>query len=183
MNSTDNAIFVPLSTAQISLLGSQYLSTISVMVVSEEKMETVKEAINTRLLEIFKITDPDKATFTVSSQADTLETLSTITSTLKLFLGGIAAISLIVGGIGVMNILLVTVSERTKEIGIRKAIGAKSRDIIEQFLVESVMLTCLGGAVGIILSYGIVALINAVTTAISPTITGGQILLALSFSV
>jgi putative ABC transport system permease protein len=116
MNSTDNAIFVPLSTAQISLLGSQYLSTLSVMVASEDKMDTTKEAINTRLLEIFKISDPDKATFTVSSQADTLETLSTITSTLKLFLGGIAAISLIVGGIGVMNILLVTVSERTKEI-------------------------------------------------------------------
>lgn len=183
MNSTDNAIFVPLSTAQISLLGSQYLSTLSVMVASEDKMDTTKEAINTRLLEVFKISDPDKATFTVSSQADTLETLSTITSTLKLFLGGIAAISLIVGGIGVMNILLVTVSERTKEIWIRKAIGAKSRDIIEQFLVESVMLTCLGGAIGIILSYGIVALIKMLTTAISPVISSSQILLALSFSV
>lgn len=86
MNSTDNAIFVPLSTAQISLLGSQYLSTISVEVSAENLMEMVKEAINTRLLEIFKITDPDKATFTVSSQADTLETLSGITATLKLFL-------------------------------------------------------------------------------------------------
>lgn len=82
-----------------------------------------------------------------------------------------------------MNILLVTVSERTKEIGIRKAIGAKSRDIIEQFLVESVMLTCIGGLIGIILSYGIVFLINSVTTAISPVITSSQIVLALSFSV
>ena len=87
---------MPLSTAQISLFGSRYLSTISVQVSAAEKMESVKEAINTRLLEIFKITDPDKATFTVQSQADTLDTLSSITSTLKLFLGGIAAISLIV---------------------------------------------------------------------------------------
>ncbi len=86
MSSTDNVIFVPLSTAQISLLGSQYLSTISVEVSSEDKMDSTKETINTRLLEVFKITDPDKATFTVSSQADTLETLSSITSTLKLFL-------------------------------------------------------------------------------------------------
>jgi ABC-type antimicrobial peptide transport system permease subunit len=86
MNSTDNVIFVPLSTAQISLLGSPYLSTIGVMVASEEKMDTTKEIINTKLLEVFGITDPDKATFTVSSQADTLETLSSITGTLKLFL-------------------------------------------------------------------------------------------------
>ncbi len=179
----DNAIYVPLSTAQISLFGSPYLASISVQIASADKMETAKEAINTRLLEVFKITDPTKATFTVSSQADTLDTLSSITSTLKLFLGGIAAISLIVGGIGVMNILLVTVSERTKEIGIRKAIGAKSRDIIEQFLVESVMLTVFGGLIGIVLSYAIVSLIKALTTAISPVITSNQILLALSFSV
>ncbi len=87
MSSTDNSILVPLSTAQISLFGSQYLSTISVMIDTENNMDTAKSTINSRLLEVFKITDPDKATFTVSSQAETLETLSTITSTLKLFLG------------------------------------------------------------------------------------------------
>lgn len=184
MGSTDSAIFVPLSTAQISLLGSTYLSTLSVMIDSETNMDTAKSDITTALLDVFAITDPSKATFTVSSQAETLDTLSTITSTLKLFLGGVAAISLIVGGIGVMNILLVTVSERTKEIGIRKAIGAKSRDIIEQFLVESVMLTVFGGLIGILLSYAIVALINMLFSAsITAVITSGQILLALSFSV
>lgn len=182
-SSGDNVIYVPLTTAAISLFGSNYLSTISVQISSEDKMDAAKEAINTRLLEAFKITDPNKATFTVSSQADTLDTLSSITNTLKLFLWGIAAISLIVWGIGVMNILLVTVSERTKEIGIRKAIGARNRDIIEQFLVESVMLTCMGWAIWIILSYAIVKLITSITTAITPVITGSQILLALSFSI
>ncbi|MBP6981534.1 ABC transporter permease [Candidatus Gracilibacteria bacterium] len=184
IGSTDNAIFIPLSTAQISLLGSNSISTISVMVDSEENMEIAKTAITEKLLSVFKITDPEKATFTVSSQAETLDTLSTITNTLKIFLGGIAAISLFVGGIGVMNILLVTVSERTKEIGIRKAIGAKSRDIIEQFLVESVLLTLFGGIIGILLSYGIVGLINTFFAAsITAKISSGQILLALSFSI
>lgn len=184
IGSTDNAIFVPLSTAQISLLGSNSISTISVMVDSEANMETTKTAITEKLLSVFKITDPEKATFTVSSQAETLDTLSTITNTLKIFLWGIAAISLFVGGIWVMNILLVTVSERTKEIGIRKAIGAKSRDIIEQFLVESVLLTLFGGIIGILLSYGIVGLINTFFAAsITAKISSGQILLALSFSI
>lgn len=184
IGSTDNAVFVPLSIAQISLLGSNSISTISVMVDSEENMEITKTAITDRLLSVFKITDPDKATFTVSSQAETLDTLSSITNTLKLFLWGIAAISLFVWGIWVMNILLVTVSERTKEIGIRKAIGAKSRDIIEQFLVESVLLTLFGGIIGILLSYGIVGLINTFFSAsITAQISSWQILLALSFSV
>ena len=179
----DNVIYIPLSTAQVSVFGSTYLSTISVMISSEDKMTEAKDTINQILLDAFKITDPTKATFTVSNQADTLETLSSITGTLKLFLGGIAAISLFVGGIGVMNILLVTVSERTKEIGIRKAIGAKSGDIIEQFLVESVMLTSVGGLIGIILSYGIVALVNLFVPTLSATISSSQIILALSFSI
>ena len=174
---------MPITTAEISLAGTKYLSSISVMVDSEDNMTTAKEAITEKLLEVLGITDSANATFTVSSQEDALDTLSSITSTMKLFLGGIAAISLIVGGIGVMNILLVTVSERTKEIGIRKAIGAKSRDIIEQFLVESVLLTVVGGAIGILLSYAIVFTITSVTTAITPVITTSQILLALSFSV
>ena len=112
-----------------------------------------------------------------------LDTASSITTMLKAFLGGVAAISLIVWGIGVMNILLVTVSERTKEIGIRKAIWARNSDIIEQFLVESVILTIAGGIIGILLSYGIVALINIFVTSNSATITLFHILLALSFSI
>jgi putative ABC transport system permease protein len=182
-NSSDSAVFIPITTAEVSLAGTRYLSSISVMVDAEEYMNTTRDSITEKLLEAFKITDPEKATFTVTSQEDALETLSSITSTMKLFLGGIAAISLIVWGIGVMNILLVTVSERTKEIGIRKAIGAKSRDIIEQFLVESVLLTITGWIIGIILSYTVVKIITSITTAITPVVTSSQIILALSFSV
>lgn len=182
-SSADSAVYVPLTTAQISLLGSQYLSTISVMVDDEANMDSTKTAITDALLVAFKITDSTKATFTVSSQAEMLETLSSVTGTMKIFLGGIAAISLLVGGIGVMNILLVTVTERTKEIGIRKAIGAKSLDIIGQFLIESVLLTVMGGLLGIGLSYGIVAVVNFFLTSITASITSAQILLALSFSV
>lgn len=182
-NNPDNAVYIPITTAQISLMWTKYLSSISVMVDEEENMTTTKETITAKLLEIFKITDASKATFTVTSQEEALETLSSITATMKIFLWGIAAISLLVWGIGVMNILLVTVSERTKEIGIRKAIGAKSRDIIEQFLVESVLLTVAWWAIGIALSFAIVKTITSITTAITPVITMDQILLALSFSV
>jgi len=182
-NNPDNAVYIPITTAQISLMWTKYLSSISVMVDDEANMTIAKDAITARLLEVFGITDPDKATFTVSSQEEALATLSGITDTMKLFLWWIAAISLLVWGIWVMNILLVTVSERTKEIGIRKAIGAKSRDIIEQFLVESVLLTVAWWAIGIALSFAIVKMITSITTAITPVITMDQILLALSFSV
>jgi putative ABC transport system permease protein len=85
-NNQDNVIYIPLSTAQISILGSRYLSTIAVMINTEDNMSTAKDAITTKLLEAFKITDPDKATFTVSSQAEILDTLSSVTGTLKMFL-------------------------------------------------------------------------------------------------
>lgn len=182
-NNPDNAVYIPLTTAQISLMWTKYLSSISVMVDEEENMTTTKEALTSKLLEVFEIADATKATFTITSQEEALETLSSITATMKIFLWGIAAISLLVWGIWVMNILLVTVSERTKEIGIRKAIGAKSRDIIEQFLIESVLLTVAWWAIGIALSFAIVKTITSITTAITPVITMDQILLALSFSV
>ena len=107
-------------------------------------MDTVKSEIENKLMAEFGFTQMTDANFTVQSQADLLSSVGSITDILKTFLSGVAAISLIVGGIGVMNILLVTVTERTKEIGIRKAIGAKSIDIIEQFLIESVILTVFG---------------------------------------
>lgn len=178
----DNLIYIPLSTAQITISGTPYLSSIYVSVANADLMDTVQTEIQEKLLKsLWKTTDT--MNFQIQNQADMLDTASSITTMLKAFLGGVAAISLIVGGIGVMNILLVTVSERTKEIGIRKAIWARNRDIIEQFLVESVILTVFGGIIGILLSYAIVALVNALITSISATITSFHIFLALSFSV
>ena len=124
----------------------------------------------------------DEDDFTVASQTDILGVLGQVTSVLTIFLGAIAGISLLVGGIGIMNIMLVSVTERTREIGIRKAVGAKRRDILRQFLVESVILSLSGGAFGIGLGAVIAAIINsldAFTTVVSPN----AVLLAVGFSV
>jgi putative ABC transport system permease protein len=177
-----NSIYIPLSTAQITISGTPYLSNIAVSVASADMMSIVQSNIQESLLQALHLT-PETINFQIQNQADLLSTVSGIAAILQIFLGGVAGISLIVGGIGVMNILLVTVSERTKEIGIRKAIGAKSKDIIEQFLVESVILTVFGGIIGIALSYVIVALVNHFVTSITATISSFHIILALSFSV
>lgn len=183
MNNQDNVIYIPLSTAQITITGSPYLSSIYVSVANSDIMDTVQENIQEALLKsLWKTTDTQN--FTIQNQADMLDSMSSITGTLKAFLAGIAAISLVVWGIGVMNILLVTVSERTKEIGIRKAIWARNSDIVEQFLTESVIMTVFWGIIGIILSYGIVAIINKLfSSSISATITSYHLILALSFSI
>ena len=110
------------------------------------------------------ITDSNKDDFTIRTQEDILSLLGNITSILTLFLAAIASISLIVGGIGIMNIMLVAVTERTREIGLRKAVGATNNDILEQFLIESVLLTFAGGAIGIIIGASIVGLVYFVLT-------------------
>ncbi len=180
----DNSIYIPITTAFVTITWSPYLASIFVQVTKSEDMDSVKSDIENKLMDIFWVSDIASANFTVQSQADLLTSVSSITGIMKAFLSGVAAISLIVGWIWVMNILLVTVTERTKEIWIRKAIGAKSKDIIEQFLVESVILTVFGWIIGILLSYGIVTIINALFSAtISATITTKHIILALSFSV
>ena len=115
------------------------------------------------------------------NQADLLKTFATITNAFKIFLGGIAVISLLVGGIGVMNIMLVSVTERTREIGIRKAIGALRRDIIIQFLTESIVLTLIGGSIGILSAVAVVMLLKAF--AIEAYLTAGSMITAFSFSV
>ncbi len=155
----DDMVFIPLSTAQRFLAGNDYLSTIYAEIIDQESMTTAQEQITSLLLSRHNISNPELADFQIMNQADIIASASSITDTLTILLAAIAGISLIVGGIGIMNMMLTTVTERTREIGLRKAIGAKKKDISLQFLTESVMLTFIGGIVGIglgwLLSYGV----------------------------
>ncbi len=144
----DDMIIVPRSTMQKILSGNDSLSTVYVSVTNKNQMNDVRDAISSALLDKHHVADPD---FSIISQEDILGTLSTITTTLTIFLSSIASISLLVGGIGIMNMMLTTVTERTREIGLRKAVGATRKDITTQFLAEAIALTFVGGFVGILL--------------------------------
>jgi len=149
-NNPDDMIYVPLTTAQKQIFGKTNLTSISIEAKSKEIMVQAQDEIGYLLLSEHKLASPEEADFTIMSQSDLLSTVSQVTGTLTALLGGIAAISLLVGGIGIMNIMLVTVTERTREIGLRKALGAKKKTIITQFLIESILLTFIGGIFGMI---------------------------------
>jgi putative ABC transport system permease protein len=176
-NNTDQYIYIPLSAAQRFLAGKTSISSINVQAASEKVTSTVKQEITTLLLGRHNISDATAADFTVVNQADLASSLSSVTNTLSLLLGAIAGISLLVGGIGIMNMMLTSVTERTREIGLRKAIGAKSNDISMQFLTEAVTLTILGGLIGVLLGWGVAV---GLTTAgvITATVTWTSIGLA-----
>jgi putative ABC transport system permease protein len=148
----DDMVFVPLGTMQKILTGVDYLSTIAVSVTNKDDMPVIKDMATAALVAKHRITEPD---FSIISQADILGTLNQVTTAFTAFLAAIASISLVVGGIGIMNMMLTTVTERTREIGLRKAIGATRRDINTQFLAEAVSLTVIGGAIGVALGWGI----------------------------
>ncbi|OGI57530.1 hypothetical protein A3B85_01845 [Candidatus Nomurabacteria bacterium RIFCSPHIGHO2_02_FULL_37_13] len=174
----DDMIFVPLSTMQKILSGMDYLSMMAVSVADKNKMAEVKDLATNALLDKHRVIEAD---FSIISQEDILGTLTTVIDTFTLFLAAIASISLLVGGIGIMNMMLTTVTERTKEIGLRKAIGAKRKDINLQFLSEAVMLTFIGGFLGIILGWLICFIVTS-TGIVKTQVSFFSVLLAFGVS-
>jgi len=184
--SRDDQIIVPITTAQHVLTGQlNRVNAIVVKATSSETMDVTTSDVNSIMLQRHKISDPANADFTVTNQNDTLAALSSVTGTFTLLLGAIGGISLLVGGIGIMNIMLVSVNERTREIGIRKAVGARRGDILVQFLIEAIALTGLGGVLGILLGWGITEVVHRIPQAASLPllITSGTVIIAVGVSV
>jgi len=187
----DTAVYVPITTAlqqlsrQTTGAGAEAINQLTLQAGSAGQIAAVEQEVTSLLMQRDNISDPTQIDFSVTSQQDQLQTRTQVTGVLTLFLGAVAGISLVVGGIGIMNIMIVSVTERTREIGIRKAIGARKNDILLQFLVESLLVSLLGGGSGILAGLGVAALVNgqqlsgqALSTVVSP----GSILLAAGVS-
>ena len=189
MGSADDQVLIPLTTAQARIhrrATQNEVDRIYVSAVSAEAVPGAQEEVTQILRERHRIPVGSGDDFTILSQQAYLDIASSITDILTIFLGGVAGISLLVGGIGIMNIMLVSVIERTKEIGLRKAMGARKMDILTQFLVESVVISLIGGVVGILLGWGISILVGIMASsssiALNPVMSADSILLATAFS-
>ena len=184
---TDTAAFVPLSTAHSRLYtertrdGEKAVTGITAQAVSEDLTDAAIDQITETIRDQHGITYANEDDFSIISQSDLLETFDVITGTLTAFLGAIAGISLVVGGIGIMNIMLVSVTERTREIGIRKAVGALKRDILIQFLMESILLSVIGGLLGVLLGW-LMSLAAGKAIDLEAVVDMGTIMLATGFA-
>ncbi len=179
----DDMVYIPLGTAlqYFAGNGNYFLSTIDIQAASQTAMTQVQNDVTALLLSRHDISDPTKADFSILNQADIVSAASSVTSTFTILLAAVAGISLIVGGIGIMNMMLTTVTERMREIGLRKAIGATKKDVNTQFLAEATALTFIGGAIGIIFGVGI-SFIVTLTGLVTAQVTISSILLAFGVS-
>jgi len=157
---SDDIVIIPVTTAMYRLLGKDYADSIDVEVRDPALMEEAQESIRELIVKRHRIANQEQETFQIRNMSEIQEAIESTTRTMTWLLGSIAAVSLLVGGIGIMNIMLVSVTERTREIGLRKAVGARRQDIMTQFLIESVVMTFIGGLVGIIVGIGIAALLT-----------------------
>jgi len=184
LGNEDDSVYVPLTTAQSrfftqrTLSGEQPVAAIYASVISEDQVDAAEEQIATLLRERHNLASDAPDDFQVTSQQAILDIAGQITGILTLFLGAIAGISLLVGGIGIMNIMLVSVTERTREVGIRKAVGATRRDILLQFLLEAIVLSFVGGVLGILLGSAGAALISNLSDQLTTQVTPSVVLLA-----
>lgn len=182
----DDILVVPISTAQSKLAtgrniyGDLPVSSISLKVANVNDIQDITAEVTQLLRTAHKLKPTDLNDFNVSNAQDRVSSLSSIISALTVFLAVVGGISLLVGGIGVMNIMLVTVTERTHEIGLRKAVGAKFRDILAQFLTESIVLCFVGGFAGLLLSFGVVALIGSLVSGLQPQVSADSVVLAVT---
>jgi len=180
-NNQDDIVYVPLLTAQHYLSGNSYLNNISVAASDQQYMTTVQSQIMDLLLRRHKISDSTQADFSLMNQNDIIATASSITGTFTMLLSSIAGISLLVGGIGIMNMMLTTVTERTREIGLRKAVGIRKIYINLQFLTEAVILTFLGGGIGIVLGW-LASLLISKLISLTAQVSLSSVLLAFGVS-
>ena len=180
-NDQDDVIVVPYTTMMERVMGVDYLRMIYIQAKEGQDLERVQADIENILRVRHGIKNPDLDDFNVNNMASIMKAVEENTATMTLFLGAVAAISLLVGGIGIMNIMLVSVTERTREIGVRKALGATYRTIITQFLIEAVVISLVGGAIGIVVGIGASQLIATVAK-LKTVVTTGPILLSFGFS-
>ena len=171
-----DALVLPFTLAQ-RMLESTAISTIYLSAADSNSVAAAQKAVERFLYKKYQ----NESTYSVMNQTQMLETASETSNTLSLMLGGVAGISLLVGGIGIMNIMLVSVTERTREIGIRKAIGAKRSNILAQFLIESVVISGLGGVLGLLLGFGLMSVLENVL-GMTLAVTPGIVYLAIGFS-